>query len=89
MRILTKLIMKPLTDSGLLSTESASDLTKLCSKPLTMGEFSTKSNLDIVIEDGVAILTGYAGSETNSLNAERIAGCIEGVDVVKNSTNID
>jgi len=89
MRILAKLITMPLVASGFLNAASANDLHKSCTKPLTIGEFGVESNLDIVINEGVAILSGYAGSETNSQHVERIALCIAGVDVVKNNTSYD
>ena len=89
MRILAKLITMPLIASGFINAASANDIHKSCTKPLTIGEFGVESNLKIVINEGVATLSGYAGSETNSQHAERIALCIDGVDVVENNSNYD
>ena len=85
----------PLVASGFINASSANDLHRSCTKPLTIGEFGVESNLDIVIKEGVATLSGYAGSETNSQHVARIALCIDGVDgvdgvdVVENNTSYD
>ena len=75
MTIISQLLVSPVIAGSLIggSTES-----------LKVGDFLATSNLDIYIEDGVATLCGYAGSESDSLLAEKMALRIDGVEEVRN-----
>jgi len=72
---LKKVIASQMLVTGMLAANSGS---------LSVNDFLSSSNLDIYIEDGIATLRGYAGTESDSLRAELAAERIEGVIEVRN-----
>lgn len=78
MKLFTKLFASHVIASSMVGGSSAS---------LKVGDFLARSNLDIYIEDGVATLCGFAGSESDSKAAEKMALRIDGVEEVHNYTS--
>ena len=80
MTIVSRLLASPVIAGTLIGGSAATE-------SLKVGDFLATSNLDIYIEDGVATLCGYAGSESESLIAEKMALRIDGVEEVRNYTS--
>lgn len=80
MKLLNNLAVAAVLGSNAVSADSRS---------ISLEQFSATNHVDIMVEHGVAIISGHVGSWYQSVEAENAAEKIEGVLFVRNRVKVD